>query len=215
MKQFQSSNGQIWNFPNSEEHFIMTLGINPEYQYKVKNLILKYKNHFDFSHVLDIGANVGLWVKWFKSVGAKKIDCFEPMPENFKCLVENTKELSKITLYNTALGDSFEKITLYTTPTNSNTGTATMFSNGDLTVPHKVKCTTLDSLKLSPTFIKIDIQGAELLALRGGVETLLRSKPGLIVECENVNLEPIKFLEGIGYKLLEKSKTDYLLKFND
>jgi FkbM family methyltransferase len=213
MKQYQSSDGQIWNFPDCEEHFIMMLGINPEYQINIKKFILNHSHLFDFSHVLDIGANVGLWTRWFNKIGAKTIDCFEPMPANYECLVANTQDLTNVKLHNTALSDTPGNITLYTTPSNSNTGSATMFSVGSLTVPHIVDCATLDSFNLSPTFIKIDIQGAELLAFKGGVETLMRSKPGLIVECENGNIQAVEFLQKLGYRLLGKSKHDYLLKF--
>lgn len=212
MKQFQSSNGTIWNFPDSEEHFIMMLNHNPEYQIRAKNTILNHRHHFSFDSVLDIGANVGLWTRWFSKIGSKKIDCFEPMPENFECLKANTENLENIHLHNFALGNTNSNITLYTTIKNSNTGTATMYPEGDLKIPNEVQCKTLDSLDLNPTFIKMDIQGAELIALEGSIETLKRAKPGLIVECTNNNSSTFKFLESIGYELIAPAGKDYLLK---
>ena len=213
MKQFQSSNGTIWNFPDSEQHFIMMLNSKPEYQDHVKSFILQHADKLDFNYVLDIGANVGLWTRWFSNIGAKKIDCFEPMKENFECLKLNTKDLLGIDLYNTALGDSIGGITLYTTAKNTNSGSATMFSVGELTVPNQVLCEKLDTYDLSPTFIKIDVQGAELKVFKGGVKMLTRCKPSLIVECEGGNSESIEFLKTLGYGVIGQAKNDYLLKF--
>jgi FkbM family methyltransferase len=45
-----------------------------------------------------------------------------------------------------------------------------------------VESMTLDSLQMSPDVIKIDVQGAENLVLEGGISTLERSRPFVIME---------------------------------
>lgn len=45
----------------------------------------------------------------------------------------------------------------------------------------EVKSLTLDSLNLSPTFIKYDVEGAELSALEGSLHTILNFKPKLAI----------------------------------
>jgi hypothetical protein len=49
----------------------------------------------------------------------------------------------------------------------------------------EVNVATLDSFGLSDiAFIKIDVEGHELSVLRGAVETIVRSRPNLLVEVE-------------------------------
>ena len=63
---------------------------------------------------------------------------------------------------------------------------------------------TLDEFHLAPDFIKIDVQGSELDVLRGGTETILRSRPVLVVEKNENNLDEVKsYLEGLGYQALD------------
>lgn len=213
MKQFVAKNGHVWNFPDSETHFQTILDINPEYQYKIKQKILSNSTQFDFTHVVDIGANVGLWTLWFHKIGAKRIDCFEPIAENYACLQENIKGYPNTILHPIALGESEGSITLYTSIANSNTGTASIYADSNLTVPHMVECKTLDSYNFQPTFLKLDIQGAELLVLRGSINTLNTYRPGILLECEDQDRFPIRFLEKLGYVVVANTTSDFLMKY--
>lgn len=200
-----------WYFPDTETHFIEMLDINPEYQYLSKRVITDNINQLDLSVVLDIGANVGLWTRWFWGVGAQSVICFEPMMANFECLVENTKGLGQIDLRNIALSDRNGTLSLFTSRKNSNSGSATAFKPEGFDVETQVECRTLDSLKLAPTFIKMDVQGAERLVLAGGVDTLARHSPGIMTECDDPELGTIRYLEGLGYKVIGQRRHDYLL----
>jgi FkbM family methyltransferase len=56
----------------------------------------------------------------------------------------------------------------------------------------------LDTLNLTPCFIKLDIQGYELKALQGGERTLRRCEPVLLTESpDDATLE---YLSGLGYQ---------------
>jgi len=61
-----------------------------------------------------------------------------------------------------------------------------------------------------PDFIKIDIEGAEVMALQGAHEVLSKRKPGLIIETHSLELENncIKLLKKYGYdhKIIDQSK---------
>jgi len=61
-----------------------------------------------------------------------------------------------------------------------------------------------------PDFIKIDIEGAEVMALQGAHEVLSKHKPGLIIETHSLDLENdcIKLLKKYGYdpKIIDQSK---------
>lgn len=66
----------------------------------------------------------------------------------------------------------------------------------------KVTCTvrTLDSLKLNPAFIKMDVQGLEEDVLKGAIDTLNRSHP--VVLLEEPTPQIAEFAAAINYSLL-------------
>jgi FkbM family methyltransferase len=206
----------LWHFPDNETHFIKVMenDPNPEYQYKVKRMIEDRKHLLNFDHVLDIGANVGLWTRWFSRHGAKTINCFEPMSGNVECLIENTKDLNGVSIHNCALGENEGTLTLYNSAKQKNSGAATIdtskLSNSLDLVKQVVECKTLDSLNLSPTFVKIDVQGAEMMVLKGGQETFKKYRPGLVVEC-NDNGEILELLYSWGYEKIMNIGNDALM----
>jgi FkbM family methyltransferase len=60
----------------------------------------------------------------------------------------------------------------------------------------KVRC--LDELQLNPYFIKIDVQGFELNVLQGGVETLKKARPIILIE--SIGQDIMDFLQPMGYQ---------------
>ena len=56
----------------------------------------------------------------------------------------------------------------------------------------------LDDLHLDPAFIKLDIQGWELSALRGGEQTIRTYEPVLLIESPGEAV--LKYLAGMGYE---------------
>ncbi|MBU3942559.1 FkbM family methyltransferase [Patescibacteria group bacterium] len=81
----------------------------------------------------------------------------------------------------------------------------------------KVKATTLDkycSFHSSPTFIKIDVEGAESHVLEGGIKTLKKTNPVIAMEVFNNNklhLKAIEILYNLGYKSYEIDKNGELV----
>lgn len=200
-----------WFFPDEEEHFLEILDIHPEYQYKCKLLITKHSNLVDLTHVLDIGANVGLWARWFANNGSKIIDCFEPMPKNLECLRANLKDYKQVNIHEMALSNYSGTMTLYVPKINKNSGSATIIQSEKMTQETKVDCRPLDELNLSPTFIKLDVQGAEMMVLEGALETIKNYHPSIIIECENESQDTLRFLENLGYKNLANTTSDFLM----
>jgi FkbM family methyltransferase len=80
----------------------------------------------------------------------------------------------------------------------------------------EVQCgvSKLDLYRLSPVFIKIDVQGAEYDVLAGARDTLQRCEPVLLVEDYRGNPNTVQLMEGLGYEevyldglMLKKGRT--------
>jgi len=66
-----------------------------------------------------------------------------------------------------------------------------------------VEVTTLDSFELRDVgFIKIGVEGHELVVLKGSEETLRRCRPTVLVEIKQQHLAAIHgFMDGLGYEM--------------
>lgn len=139
--------------------------------------------------VVDIGANIGYYTLIFAGrVGVKgNVFSYEPEKTNFCRLQENIAEnkLTNTQAFQTALGDKVETRFLYL---SNNSSTHSLGDNSRLKNPVKVSVETLDdslrSFDNPPVdIIKMDVEGAELLALEGMRKTLARS-PHLVLFTE-------------------------------
>ena len=163
--------------------------------------------------VFDVGANIGFYSV---SLGnrLKKLNghlhAFEPVKNNFNRLLHNIalNDLEQIvTAHNIAIGD--EEGTIEISMENSNnatTGNAVMVK-GKIPANHfgsntNVRLTKLDTLieeqQISAChLIKIDIEGAEVMFLRGGKSFLGKNRPLIYGEFNSY------FLEQFGHSFLD------------
>ncbi len=128
----------------------------------------------------DIGANAGFFTLLMaRRVGPTgHVHAFEPMPENLAFLREHLtlNRLTNVTVHPVAVSDVTGTVA-FTRGVNLATGS--IEATGDLTVP----CVALDDLQLPlPRAIKMDIEGAESLALCGMTRTLREARPLLVIE---------------------------------
>ena len=64
--------------------------------------------------VADIGANIGMFsIFYARRFPDAKIDAFEPEPNNFKVLLQNTSPYKNITCHNIGIGSESKKMTLF------------------------------------------------------------------------------------------------------
>ena len=134
-----------------------------------------YRNFFD------CGAFDGDTIRSLKEIGyePENIICFEPCEKNFNNLsryIHSSENLSKRSvLFPCGVWDRTEQLQF-----NDTGGAASTISgNGDAII----QCVAIDdAIKgVQPTFIKMDIEGAELKAIRGAEETIRAYQPDLAI----------------------------------
>jgi FkbM family methyltransferase len=140
-------------------------------------------------HFVDCGANIGYFTfAAVKAVGpAGRVDAFEPDPVNRTRLEENLAangSPANVHVHPVALSDHSGEATLYHPEQASrNHGEASLFASADVaSTPYKVKLARLDEeIDRTPQFIKMDIEGAELLALKGMSALLKAERPPMLI----------------------------------
>lgn len=138
--------------------------------------------------VLDAGAFIGDTTKIFLDRQCE-VHAFEPRPETFVCLLHNCPGAH---CYNLALGDGtrFETAT-----TGGNMG-------GKPLLPGRRYSIRLDDLRMERLdLLKLDVEGFEVRALQGAINTICRLHPMIHVEFNTVGLAQC----GATPKMLEES----------
>lgn len=125
--------------------------------------------------VLDIGANIGFYAEILSGiVGEKgKVHCFEPDAINFKHLQDRSKHLPNVSINNKAVSDKTETIKIYTSK-KLNVDHRT-YKPDDYDQEIDIHAISVDEyLSSNPlvNFIKMDIQGFEMSAVKGMTKTL-------------------------------------------
>ncbi len=167
----------------------------------------------------DIGSSVGAWsIPAAAKASGGKVLSFEPDPENRQRLLANYElnALSNYQIMPVALGDKPGELELFTA--GAYAASPSLRPVNKISTSIKVKIETVDDLIARkeiplPTVVKIDIEGAEMMALQG-MSGLLRSdkKPrALVLELHPLFLPAFgtdltaifKFLIENGYKIAE------------
>ena len=206
------SNGNMY-----EEHLIMS-NIIPLFTKSQKYVLL------------DVGAHIGSHsVIYSKSIPICEILSFEPQSVLYNILSKNIfdNHISNCTTYNNAVGhksmttnmskslfeDGKECLIEYNNPKNGlNYGAIGLGENGE-----NVDMITIDSLCLTQCdYIKIDVEGAEILVLMGALNTINLFHPiiffeengltltNVMVKSMNIDFEydtPRHFLSKLGYNV--------------
>ena len=179
--------------------------------------LIKEGNNF-----MDIGAHVGrITLEAARIVGKKgKVFSFEPHPNTFAQFQYNVSlnNFNNITECNFGLGDEVGKFYVEVVDEN-NAGMNRISKNNSSNIAVEVKI--LDDYLLatdikSLDFIKVDVEGFEYKALKGGEKTLLKWHPVLFIELDDVTLkaqnsspkELLIYLNNVGYSKIVNVYTD-------
>jgi FkbM family methyltransferase len=168
-----------------------------------------YLNFLDFEFIseiklgggvfLDIGANVGIF-SLIASQAFDEVIAFEPHPETYKTLTNNIESnlYKNITTHNIGLSNQDATMELYVNPLNNGGASLNKF-NQKITqegVDYNwdkvdVKVRTLDDISLEfksilknkrIDLIKIDVEGHELLVLKGALNVITTYMPVIYAE---------------------------------
>jgi len=182
------------------------------------------------STALDIGAHIGYFTLILaKSVGESgKVFAFEPENKNFSMLKKNIEvnKFKNVILENIALSSSSGKVNLFLDKDNLGNMSFSPENIPDSSLNGKVEVEsqTLDdyakNISGKISFIKMDVQGAEGLVLRGGLELLKNHKPVILMEfwpygLKNNGTDPLellRMLNSLGYKFFVLDVKNQLLK---
>lgn len=166
--------------------------------------------------IIQAGGNAGLYVDHY----AKLFDfvySFEPDPLNFFCLTNNTAE--NVFKFQSCLGKDNSFVNL--TENNSsikkpNTGGYQV--NGSGYIP----TLTIDSFNFPfVDCIHLDIEGYELFALEGALQTIKKHKPVIALEMNHLSKNYgygaetlFSFLENLNYKQIGNADDDNIFAYN-
>lgn len=217
---------RIWISNDNAGHMLLPYCIG-KYEREFTRLFLRYLDRLHPGEsVVDLGANVGYYAvmaAWhLREIGQGVVYAFEPNPYAFAYLQRN-KELNRLdnlVAVQQAVADKSGQMHLYVNPNGITFGSLQPYLS-HLVESCQIQATTLDEFfsqhpesKLG--LMKMDIEGAELLALRGAQGIIKRDHPVIFYE-ENEEAyqafgytvaELRNFLEGLGYRLFLMKRTD-------
>lgn len=174
------------------------------------------------SIVLDLGANFGQMTLAFSDMvgDGGAVYCFEAQKSVFQILNSNIKANNKqnIKPFYNAVYDKNDEVLFFPEVDYSLHHSLGSFSldpksqNGE-----KINTITIDSIEFDRpiSFMKVDIQGSDLFALKGAEQTILKHKMPIVFEFEQQFQEKfqtsfqdyVDFINKIGYKFSEVSQT--------
>lgn len=166
--------------------------------------------------VIDVGANVGYYTMVAaKLVGAAGcVHAFEASPDIFPWLETNARlnPAARIRVHDQAVTDRCSEIRFFTAAADRTGYSSIRDLHEQTAAVATVPTVSLDSIlqELPPTrLVKIDVEGAELLVLRGMRRLIERDRPFLILEIDDHFLRELgadaqqqcTFLSDAGYEL--------------
>jgi FkbM family methyltransferase len=157
----------------------------------------------DFGTVVQAGGASGMYPRLMAEM-FDTVYTFEPHSLNFFCLNFNCQK-QNIVKIQAALGEYNKMIGLFSPSTNMGMHMVTEMPDG---ICPMLKIDNFEFKNLG--LIYLDIEHSEFGALRGAEQTIIKHKP--IIVCENDNMKIDDFLGQFGYSSVDKNVNDTLYK---
>ena len=217
--------GVMLSLPMILDYIIL---VKPDWEEKEREFMTQLNLNYNNNNaiVMDIGANIGIYTILLSHIYPKaKIISIEASPSIFEILKSNCKlnnllfPGSNVLLINKAISDKddittefYEKHSMSTMLKEFLTNlSSTILTNQDELNKRVVRTITIDNLVETIgvneiSLLKIDVEGAEVLALNGAIKTLTHKKIKNIV-IEYHSLENYNYI----IKLLEEEELGYTI----
>jgi len=201
-----------WTFPADDEFMAKELKGD---EYQASHLRLALAHVTDWSVAIDGGAHVGTWSRLLAARFARVI-AVEPSPDTYEALTINMAHFGcgSVECLQVAVGASAGVVSMAPLEARA----AALHNTGARFVQHggTIPCVTIDSWELpSCGFVKLDIEGSEVDALKGAVNTLARCRPIVLFEdkgfCRRFGYgkdAPQQFLASVAYQHLQDAGCD-------
>ena len=138
--------------------------------------------------VIQAGGNSGLYPKIYSKF-FDKVYTFEPDLDWFTCMAHNVTE-TNVFKFQCCLGNDSTSLNVSTPSWHSdNYGAIRVTGTGS--IPQL----TIDSFNTEPDLIHLDIEGYELFALQGAIETIKKHTPVIVVEINDVMCQTYGYRE--------------------
>ncbi|MEE9379294.1 MAG: FkbM family methyltransferase [Candidatus Lokiarchaeia archaeon] len=166
----------------------------PERLNKIEEIIPKNTICFD------VGANIGIYSLLFSKY-SKQVYAFEPVSRNIIFLNKMLKlnKIKNVTIIPFAIAnqnkDSWFK-------EGDSCATGRLNEEGDYLIPTISLDAFFDKFKVSPTILKIDVEGTEVSVLEGSRNLLMKSHPIIIIEIhgEDIRKKIFNLLKEMNYQ---------------
>lgn len=180
------------------------------------------------SVVIDIGAQIGVF-SIFAASKSKRVYSFEPVPENYRLLLENIKINNfdrKIKAFNYAVSNEKKNLRLFLNENNTGEHSVYFKTKKYLDVPAVPLKDIFDEHNINICdLLKIDTEGSEYEILYGLPKDYFKRIKRIYVEYHDINgvdtsgastkynhIELKKYLEKNGYKVTDKNDYLYCIK---
>ena len=188
----------------------------------------KFVNKKQTELFLDVGANDGISALTFRLYNQNyKILSIEPDTKHNRALNSIKRKDKNFEFQNIGLGNKNETKKLYIPECNgvyigqlASLIKDEAFNNVPKIISQKnisskvkiieknIEIKTIDSMNLQPEIIKVDVEGFESQVLEGGIETIKKKKPFLMIEINDVSVKKVgSILLGLGYLVFTYDKS--------
>jgi FkbM family methyltransferase len=206
-----------FHIDNSRDH-IQQFHCRGEF-YEMRQLLAHRDLIAGKSTVLDVGANVGNHTLFYaRHTKAARVYPIEPNPVAVQILTRNVNAnaargaVIDLRYLGLAAGGNSGRVRLENLPENNLGGASFVPSSGN----DGIRMEPLDALEFDGpvTFVKIDVEGAEIDVLKGAETLIAKDRPSLAIEVDHRNSEMFwEWARANGYQVID-AFFDYLAAKN-